>query len=104
MYSMRAPLKSLLVSTALVALALAATGCGPDCEGICNDLADICDRGIVCTALPEDDREELEAACSELNSIPGLCVQGCDASDDAIKELLESAVGFLNEALVSVGC
>jgi len=92
------------VIVALTALVLGATGCGPDCEGLCNDLIDICNRAPTCSALPEEDRLEIEAACNELGGNTSLCVQSCDVLDDDNKDLLEASVELADGLLSAVGC
>jgi hypothetical protein len=92
------------IIAALTALVLGATGCGPDCEGLCNDLIDICNRAPNCSALPDEDRGQIADACGELGGGTSLCVQSCDVLDDDNKDLLESSVELADGLLSAVGC
>jgi hypothetical protein len=85
----------------VTALLLAATGCGPDCAGFCNDTIDICDRQEACAP---DHCDQLGVTCIDdcdeitLND----CLDECDGASsedvDAARAELEKVASDLTDA------
>jgi hypothetical protein len=99
----RSLFQRLVMSAVFIAFVFGATGCGPDCEGLCNDFFDLCERSATCDEFSQEVKDGIAASCAEVPSL-SQCVLGCDASDDEIGSELEDVLELTLELLDRVGC
>jgi hypothetical protein len=99
----------LAITGALAAIALATAACAPDCDGLCNEGFDVCQRYIECgdnrppsLEPPELDPGLLEV-CLDYDDVAE-CVAECSDANDEAKEAAMEFIDFAKDELARVGC
>jgi hypothetical protein len=98
----------LVIAGALVAFALATAGCAPDCDGLCNEGFDVCQRYFECSTPPPSldpphDEPGLLEFCLDYDDVAE-CVAECSEANDEAKEAAMEIIDFAKDELARVGC
>jgi hypothetical protein len=103
MMDTRSMIEKVAVAAALLIFALGTVACGPDCDGLCNDGADLCQRIDDCYS-PPDLPSIVDQLCEEYDSAAE-CSSDCDRNwSDEEKETAEKGLDEVREALGTAAC